>query len=92
MHYEYSIETLEENFKKLSSSILTNRKYFHLQTVKNFIQYFPAIKNNNDRLWVLNNLNDYLENCTSHINSIDRYTSSILYMKYLDKIGDFYRK
>ena len=84
---------LEKKLDILSIKIVRkSKKYFHLRSVQNFVHHFEKISNENDKLWILKNLNNYLESCESYINSIDRNISKDLYLKYLDKIGDYYRE
>jgi len=84
--------SLEAEFNNIFTSInKKNKKYFHLQTIKNFINHFEEITNENDQIWIFKNLMNYLESCKIYINAIDRNISRDLYMKYLDKVGDYYR-
>ena len=93
MKNESSIISVGKKLEILSINIDQKlKKYFHLHTVQNFIHHFEEISNKNDKIWILRNLNDYIENCEIYINSIDRNISKDLYMKYLDKVGDYYRE
>jgi hypothetical protein len=87
------IMELEEKYNQLINSIDKNKKrYFHLRTVKNFILHFFEIKNDNVKSWIFKNLNEYLLESKSCLESIDGIRSRELYVKYLDKVADYYRE
>lgn len=85
------VDELKLRFEDLKSQIKSQKKYFHLNTVNNFIAHLSKIKNENAKEWISINLRDYIDDCKVFINSMDRDTSESLYLKYLTKIGDYYR-
>jgi hypothetical protein len=68
-----------------------DRKYFHLKTLQNLIFHFDEIRNENDKRWVYSSLENYINECHNYIPSIDRTTSSQLYLQFIDKVTDYYR-
>jgi len=77
--------------EKLKKDIVNGEKYFHLNTLCNFILHFNEIKTVNDKRWIFESLKSYFVECSEYLDSMDRNTSHLLYVKYLNKVGDYYR-
>lgn len=80
------------------SVLLSKRKYFHPNTIENFIFHFDEIKTETDKNWVYETLTSYFKICLDLIHSsepfdsIDSKTSKILWYDYIDKLTDYYEK
>jgi len=67
-------------------------RFFHLNTLDNFIFHFDEIKPEEDRVWVYKNLWMFFEACDEYIDNIDRKKGSQLFSTYLFKVAMLYRK
>ena len=79
--------------RRLALEVLTNkdtRKYFHFNTLDNFICHFDSISNTDDRQWIYQALHNYLENATGLTSEIDVHSSTAIYEEYLSKIAMYY--
>jgi hypothetical protein len=92
MDNETALKILKEKFGKFEESLMRNKRYFHQHTVKNFLIDFSKIPNENAKGWILKDLDNCLDDCENHITDLDRDLGRDLYIKYLDKIADYYRE
>jgi hypothetical protein len=84
------LEILNIQLEALKREIKGSRKYFHLNTVRNFIIHFEELPNEKAKGWIFEDLCAYFIECGYYLNSIDRDISHVLYFKYLDKISIYY--
>jgi len=67
-------------------------RYFHLNTVDNFIFHFNAIEPEEDRVWAYTKLCKFFEVCNNYIDNIDRKRGAELFRTYLSKVAMLYRE
>jgi len=70
---------------------LNEQRYFHINTVENYVFFLDEIKSNEDKIWVYTTLSQYFLDSANYTTSIDRKKSQELFLKYLDKLTDYYQ-
>ncbi len=84
-------EHLQALISELQAAVIVSeRKYYHLNTLENLIFHFEGIKAEKDKNWVYETLDEYFKECFSNTLNMDREISKRLFFEYLDKITDFY--
>lgn len=85
------IEVTQE-FSKIKTEIGSfNKKFYHLNSIENFIHNFGLIKSDSSRNFILNSLEDYFIYCNG--NSITEIHKSLeIFNKYLKPVGKIYEK
>lgn len=89
-HFEESIEILINKRNKILNNSSRNRRYFHPYSVNNLVFHLADIKDENNKKWALNRLNDYLNLCEENINGIDRQMSRDIYYNQLYPLLQYY--
>jgi hypothetical protein len=81
--------------KKVTLESLVNkdrRKYFHLNTLDNFIYHFGDILNVDDRQWIYKTLQNYINEAQGLSQKITIDSSKAIYEDYLSKVATYYDK
>src|SRR5688572_5821570 len=69
-----------------------SRKYFHLNTLNNFIYHFTDISNIDDRQWIYKTLQSYMDEAHGLSQQINLDSSKVIYENYLNKVANYYDK
>ena len=86
-------KVLQHRKAMLESFVNQNsRKYFHLNTLNNFIYHFTGISNIDDRQWIYKTLQSYMDEAHGLSQQINIDSSKSIYANYLGKVANYYDK
>ena len=89
--YREQEKALNDKLRVLKNLIPEERKrFFHLNTVSNFIYHLDQIKTPDDRNWIQSTLLSYLDEAMANINSMNMEVSKQLYKSSLEKLARYY--
>ena len=87
---EYFI-ILKEKFEILKEIPKQNIRFYHMRSIRNFIFHFNEIKSPNDKLYVFNYIDGYLDFVIEN-GIYDIHECRDLFIKYIYPVGKFYMR